>query len=482
MTDIRTYAAMLEKGIGAAFAAEKIPIHIVKTIQGPHTLTTALKLYQVTAANVRKAEKLGPSIEAHIGAGPIRVYSKSGTVLVEAPSPICVTVDGTKLQGQGLAVPIGMTSLRAVAGWDAEREPHILAVGPTGKGKTTAMRALAYHLARQNRRSQVQFIVSTFKPRDWRPFIGLAHTRAIIWDVDETVAMVEWLAREMYRRTERMVDTPHLFLFLDDLLNLLSKAPQLGNTLGDIASLGRGAGIHLVIGTQRTGKKGTGDAAVTGNITARIVFSTASAQDAALFTGRGKSGAELLGRHPGDAILITEERGIQRLAVGLITDEHMATLPRASQAAGRMPWAGSGTGSGGSRPGSNGSANGSRRPQSGSETGSGTGFGPKMAQNGRNQAVEPEPVLTQLPIVPPRPPTAEERAAMRHMRRQGKSLNAITKIMYGSKNGQTFAWVKQALADDATPNGDPAQEFVVVPSATRNGGGRVFPDDLERGV
>ena len=62
MSNIRTYAHLVEQGIGAAFAADKLACHILRTLQGPHTLTTALRLYQPTKTHVAKAEKLGVSV------------------------------------------------------------------------------------------------------------------------------------------------------------------------------------------------------------------------------------------------------------------------------------------------------------------------------------------------------------------------------------------------------------------------------------
>ena len=407
---------MLERGIGAAFAAEKLAVHILRTIQGPHTLTTALRLYQPTAGNIRKAERMGPSIEAHTGAGPVRVYSNAGIVYVEAPSPQPVAIPGATLRGDGLAVPIGMTSLRAIAGWDAEREPHLLLVGPTGRGKTTAARGLVYHLTRQNTPAAVRFIVTTFKPRDWEAIEALTHTMAVITDVDEAAAMIAWMVETMYRRTRDRVENPHLFVILDDLLNLLSKKPDVGALLADLASLGRGAGIHLIVGTQRTGRKGTGDAAVTGNITARLIFGTASAQDAALFTGRGGSGADLLGRHPGDAMLITEGNGIQRVAVGLVTADDLAGLP-GHGGPGRRPWLRTGA-----------------PPARTAET----------AQNGGVAAGAP----VHLPR--DRPPTAEEAAYLRRLYATLGSKNQVLRAAWGTKSSRYLDWLNQALQAEAT--------------------------------
>jgi hypothetical protein len=128
----------------------------------------------------------------------------------------------------------------------------------------------------------------------------------------------------MHQRTQSGTETPHLFVFLDDLLNLLGVA-NVDDQLAQLASLGRGAGIHLIVGTQRLGEKGAAGGLVTGNIPTRLVFGTADAQAAALFTGRGGSGAKRLGRYAGDALLVTDG-GVQRLAVGSIKNEQLATL------------------------------------------------------------------------------------------------------------------------------------------------------------
>jgi hypothetical protein len=318
--------ALIERAIASAFVNDNLPIHLLRGQQGPHTLTFVLRLYQPTKANLAKALKLAGAVEAAIGARPVRIYSERGLIYVETPSPCPVVLAGSTLRGAGLAVPLGMTARRAIAGVDFSANPHLLLVGPTNAGKTTAARTLAYHLARQNPVRMARFVVTTFKPKDWRALGALTHTLAVVADPHEAQAMIIWLKALMLRRNRAGVETPHHFLFLDDLLNLLG-CVAVATDLAEIASLGRAAGIHLVIGTQRLGELGAGGAAVTGNLRTRLVFGTADAQDAATFTGRGESGAERLGRYPGDALLVTEGR-VQRLAVAAVADADLAALPQ----------------------------------------------------------------------------------------------------------------------------------------------------------
>jgi hypothetical protein len=331
MTMTQTMQAT-EQRILTACASNQLYAYRARGIQGPHTLSYALRLHDPTAGNLRKAGGLGPAIEAAIGDGPVRVYSERGLLWVEVPSPAPCNWPGKSLEGRGLAVPLGVGARRNIVGNDFEQSPHLLIVAPTGAGKTTAMRTIAFHLARQNER--IRFILLTLKPADWRAFNALAATAAIISEPGEVAVMLGWLVRALHQRAARNQAEPRVFLFADDLLNWLSLA-DMTQPLAELASLGRSAGIHLVVATQRLGKRGAGDAAITGNMSARLVLGAATAQDAVQFSGRSESGAHLLGRYKGDALLVENDR-VQRLAVSSIADSDLAELPQ--QPGEQRPW------------------------------------------------------------------------------------------------------------------------------------------------
>lgn len=415
-----TYLRLVEQRIGATFVAERLYCHVLRTIQGPHTLTVGLRLYEPTAANLARAARLAPAVEAAVGASPVRVYSEQGVLFVELPSPWPAVVLGPQLRGQGLAVPLGLTPRRAIVGLDFAVTPHLLVVGPTSRGKTTAMRGLAYHLARQNNLGQVGLLLLTLKPADWGAFQALANTWAVISEPTEAHAALTWLHATMQARARRSQHLPALFAFVDDLLNLLAVA-EVGDLLGQIASLGRAAGIHLVIGSQRLGERGAGGAVVTANIPTRLVFGTASAADAALYAGRGATGAERLGVHPGDALLVTEG-GVQRVAVGYVADSDLAAL-RQNPAAVR-PWLH--TGAPAAAPLVNGADN----------------------NNGAALAGAPAPVVPTGLLQ--RPPTPADRAALRVLYAQMGSKNRIYITLGVAKNALRAAWLAEALAEEAT--------------------------------
>jgi len=446
--NLQQHMTMVEQAIASAFVNNGLPLHLCGSLQGPHTLTFGLRLYQPTQTNINKALKLAGAIEAAIVDSPARVYMDNGLLYVEVPSPTPVVVQGTTLHGQGLAVPLGMTARQTIAGIDFAINPHVLLVGPTNRGKTTAARLVAYHLAHQNSPRQARFIVSTFKPKDWQAFRNLPHTLALITEPWEAEQMLAWLVDLMHQRTSHGQDTPHLFVFLDDLLNLLGVV-EVTKGLKQLVSLGRAAGIHLVIGTQRLGEAGAGGAAVTGNIPTRLVFGTADAQDAALFSGRGDSGAEKLGRYAGDALLINDG-GAYRLAVGYVTDADLNSLRQGSHEA--RPW----------RRGTTQKVNGTMAQAYPASVPPSTTEHPtvprvaKEANLGTRQ-VSPTPFSAGTVgtgrTLPDRPPTDEERQYLRRLYEETGSKRAALKVAYGgvvSADGytpKTRRWLNETLTE-----------------------------------
>ncbi len=432
---LRQQMGIIERAIGQTFYSNGLHVHLCGGVQGPHTLTYGLRLYEPTAQNLAKAGRLGRAVEAAIGDSPARIYNESGVLWVEVPSPWPTVTPGAQLQGAGLALPLGLTSRKTIAGIDFEETPHALIVGPTGRGKTTAARAMAFHLARQNPARSVRMLALTFKPGDWVAFGKLPHTLAVVTDPQEAAQAITWLRNLMHSRAKAGTVHPHLFIFLDDLLNLLAVADVTG-PLAEIASLGRAAGLHLVIGTQRLGKRGAGDATITGNIPARLVFGTADAQDASFFTGRGGSGAELLGRYKGDALLITDG-GTVRLAVSLVGDDDLTTLPQDPTEA--RPWAKV-------KPAS--------IPTQGGHSVAPNALHPPIVagsnSSGSSVTAQEAPGKEEGPLLEGKPATPQELALVRSVYAQTRNKNATCRRVWGSKNGKIWGWLHLALEGEGS--------------------------------
>jgi len=323
-SDLLAYSANVHRGIAAAFVGDGLGAYAYSAIQAPHTLTYPFRLDKPTIANVSKALRLNRAIEAMTNVSPVRITTEQGLVMVEVPSPVPAVIEGRTLQGEGLAVPVGMSSKGQIVGVDFEQDSHLLIVGATNKGKTVASRNIVYQLIRQHTPDQAQFIVSAFKRKNWKSFSPFAH---IITDKAETLDMLHQVHDLMQWRGGNEVETPRLFVVLDDSLDLFAY-----EGVNEIASKllpnSRGVGINFILISQR--KSGM-DRKVTGNCTAQLLFNVADVQDSAIVGGRGDLGAETLGRYPGDCLLIANE-GVTRVASALVTDGDVEAL------AASKPW------------------------------------------------------------------------------------------------------------------------------------------------
>jgi hypothetical protein len=348
---------------------------------------------------------------------------------------------GPGLRRAGLEVGIGLTSRNRVATIDLSREPHILMVGPTQSGKSTAARSIIWHLVEQSSSSYetgVRILVVSGRPADWSGLEGASN----VWGVvppEEALALVTWLRREVVHREAHGLRNPPLVLVMDDGVARLDETPELVGPLSVIVSNGAAAGVHLILCTQRLGKRGAGDAVITGNIRTRLVFGTADAQDAAAFTGRSDSGAEtLLGQ--GDALLIAPGRQ-ERVTVGNVTNEDLMLLPRWRVPL--APWRPQ-------RPTTvyNGA------PLQATPTPPTTGVAtPTTASTGALEAVT-EPNDTSLPTtlsvvqrLDRREPTPDEYPYIRQVKVQLGSNEAACKALWGYKDGKSLGWLKQALGE-----------------------------------
>lgn len=327
------------RGIQRALVANSIQGQVQEIIQGPHTFTYLVKIGDSTNRTLRKAERLSLAVENEIDNGPVRIVFLRGTLLVEVPAARPRVVLSTQLRGTDFAVPLGVTPHQNVIGIDFQSSPHLLVAGPTGQGKTVAMRAVAYHLAKQTPPEASRFIFATFKVKPWEIFYNMPNTWAVITNPQEVLMMTRYAVQETHQRLATGQDNPRVFIFYDDMLNLLSTVPELDVYVKELASLSREAGIHLIIGTQRVSNEGSGRG-VAGNITSRLIFPTANAQDAQQFVGITGSGAEKIGPFPGDAILRVEN-SIQRVATGYLTNldiENQYPAGRVKVIPDDMPW------------------------------------------------------------------------------------------------------------------------------------------------
>ncbi len=411
--NLTRYIAWAERRIADVVTGERLAVGCAGVTQGPMTITYRLRLLHPNRPDLARLLALGPTIAQAVQVGAVRVIDTAGGVLIELPTPDPRTPTAADLapQTQPGRLCLGYDAMRQPVYLDMAAHPHLLAVGPTRRGKTEAVKSALYGLARLTAR-RVCYVILARKRATWSAFAPAAGCLGVLHDDGDMAAALAWLAGDVLTmRTREGITAPALYIVADDLANLGDVADK----VGQIASMGGGAGMHLLITTQNTGRAGGLTQRIEANLTARLVFGAADAAAAARFAGAGGSGADAVGMTPGDALLIVDGTP-QRVATARADDRLIVQLPAGTTP---PPW---------------------NRQNRTHPTPYGEGT-PPTGGGGR-----PEPVTAPAPLfdlaAPPSP--AECDAARAALARLG-SLNKACAALYGHKNGRTWARLQEAL-------------------------------------
>lgn len=177
-------------------------------------------------------------------------------------------------------IPIGLGVDSETIYWDVVREPHSLVVGATGSGKSVYQRSLILHALLHSDEWRVMGV--DLKKVELSPY--KKYTKVVLDigdDLRSGVEVIEAAHNEMMKRYEAMEsqglnhftdlkdnngkEVPAIMVMLDEATMFLGLEGvktdegiiadglhmQAQNLVGTIARLGRAAGIHLVIATQR---------------------------------------------------------------------------------------------------------------------------------------------------------------------------------------------------------------------------------------
>lgn len=192
---------------------------------------------------------------------------------------------------------------------DLEKLPHVLIAGTTGSGKSVCMNALIVSLLYKSAPDELRFIMIDPKRVELAPYAGIPHLkRPVVTDAAQAVSALSGAVVEMetrYRAFEgrgakELADYnrgakspfPRLVIVIDELADLMmASGKDVEASVVRLAQMGRAAGIHLVIATQRPSAD-----VITGlmkaNIPSRIAFAVASALESRIILDA--NGAEKL--------------------------------------------------------------------------------------------------------------------------------------------------------------------------------------------
>jgi len=441
---VKQYAAWAEQRIAGVVQGEGLACGLVRVVQGPLVLTYTVRLLAPSPASLRKVLSVGPALAQALQVESVRISDTAAGVQIEVPSPVKHTPRAGELarHTKGLSVAVGLNSLRQPVTVDLSQHGALLWVGPSRRGKTESLKSTVYALLRANHWQRVQCLVLSQKRADWLSLAGAAGCVGLLSDPAECSQALSWAASAVLqgRAAAGRGCTPALLIVVDDLINLLERAPEIAGPLAEIASMGAGLAVHLLAGTQEAGsKRGTGGPAVEANVTCRIVYRSSSAVGAARAAGMGGAGIEQLTSAKGDALLI-EHGEAQRIATGWADDRELLQLEQGQVMA--SPWRAW-------QPAK--TAGNQLQPAKPAVAPLTVGAHVRERDTGDPVAVDPvEAVAASLFPIDKRAPTAQEREVIQALYSAGESLSALCRRVYGHKDGKSFAMVKEALENGSS--------------------------------
>ncbi len=198
---------------------------------------------------------------------------------------------------------------------DLERMPHMLIAGTTGSGKSVCVNDIIISMVYKSAPKDVRMIMIDPKVIELKVYESLPHLLLpVVTDAKKAAGALKWAVMEMDQRYQRMSrfnardlarynalqteeseKLPKIVIIIDELADLMMVAAKdVEESICRIAQLGRAAGIHLIVATQRPSTD-----VITGlikaNIPSRIAFMVSSQVDSRVILDTG--GAEkLLGR------------------------------------------------------------------------------------------------------------------------------------------------------------------------------------------
>ena len=285
---------------------------VVGWISGP-TVTT-FKLQPGEGERVSKITALEDDIALSLAAQSVRIFAPiPGTSLVgiEIPNRTRQNVYlGDVLpyvKGGPLELAIGRDAEGAPIVADLAKMPHLLIAGTTGSGKSVMINSIITALLMRGRPEDVRLVMVDPKRVELAGYNGLPHLYVpVVTEPKQAASALQWAVSEMERRLKvfeklnvRKISDyntkqaagefehydnppkkmPYLVIIIDELSDLMMVAGKdVEASIVRIAQLGRAAGIHLIVATQRPSSN-----VVTGlikaNISNRIAFNVATGID-----------------------------------------------------------------------------------------------------------------------------------------------------------------------------------------------------------
>ena len=292
-------------------------------VRGPSVTRYEFQLEQ--GVKLSKVTSLSDDLALALGVGNIRIApipEKNSVIGMEVPnkhSSMVLIRDVLESKTfrehpSRVAFSIG----RDIAGHDIvgniSKLPHVLIAGTTGSGKSVCINSLIVSLLYKATPDEVRFIMVDPKMVELNPYNGIPHLLIpVVTDPKKAAGALQWAVFEMMKRykafsehnvkdlasfnnlasqDDSLQKLPTVVVVIDELADLMMvAAKEVEESICRVAQMGRAAGVHLVIATQRPSAD-----IITGimkaNIPSRIAFAVASSMESRIILDM--TGAEKL--------------------------------------------------------------------------------------------------------------------------------------------------------------------------------------------
>ena len=296
--------------LNETLASFNIDAHIINVTRGPSVTRYEVELDKGVRLN--KLTGCADDIALSLGASGVRIAAVPGKISVvgiEVPNRTVTTVslrevlDSNEFTAAKSKSSIGLGKSidgNCVVG-NISKMPHLLIAGTTGSGKSVCMNSIIISLLYKAGPEDVKLIMVDPKMVELGIYNGIPQLLIpVVTDPKKAAGSLQWAVTEMLRRYKMMSDMgvrdlesynsivvseeggqklPQVVIIIDELADLMMvAAKEVEDSICRIAQMGRAAGMHLIIATQRPSAN-----VITGlmkaNIPSRIAFSVASAME-----------------------------------------------------------------------------------------------------------------------------------------------------------------------------------------------------------
>ena len=326
--------------------------HVTGAVQGPSVTRYEVALEQGVRLN--KLTNLSEDVALALGVSSVRIAPVPGKISVvgiEVPNKVVIPVPirevlespAFRKHKSSVAFSVGKDIGGNYIVGDCSKLPHMLIAGTTGSGKSVCINSLLISMLYKSTPEELRLIMVDPKMVELGIYNGIPHLLIpVVTDPKKAAGALQWAVTEMMKRyrtfaeagvrelsaynhwaqgQEGMEPLPKVVIVIDELADLmLVAAKEVEESICRVAQMGRAAGVHLVIATQRPSAD-----VITGlmkaNIPSRIAFAVASSLESRIILDT--PGAEkLVGR--GDMLYAPLGEGKPRRVQGcFITPEEI---------------------------------------------------------------------------------------------------------------------------------------------------------------